>query len=493
MRIEADIRAGAAKSGHKSGRKLTYRIVVSAGAVFFALLLWFAAQNTGGFLLSGLGWQKASLLLGGSALVLVLAAAAAERMNRIVYLGLLLALAAALRYVWVVSMDTPPVSDFLDMHQAALQAAAGDYSFGTNAYFSRWIYQLGFAMAQAVMVKWFGPSLLALKLWNAALSTGTVLLVYGIGRTVLNEAAGRAAALCLAIYVPNIIMCSVLTNQHLSTFLFAAGLYAVLHWRLADWYSWALIGLLFGLGNIVRPLGGFYLAGLAVYAVVFLLLPWARRGRVLVLLRLAGVIVIYMLVQQFVSWAFIAGGITPYKLSNPEPYWKLVAGLNAETTGGWSWEDEQEVLRYPLGEARSEAELAIIRERMADKEALLELLGRKFVLMWGGEDAAPVWSLWGMEEPGLKMRLIALERVMYTLMAAFGLLGLLACLYRGAEEKGQALLILLLLGYALLHLAIEIQTRYRFDVMPLLLIPGAYGLSLAADGIKRLIRRRRET
>lgn len=473
-------RSGAAGSrgiNHRIGSWFS-RLVIAVGLVFLAAALLFACRNTTGFFTSG--WQATGIAVLAAVCFLAVGYMLAAYVNRLVFVVLLVGVAAGLRLWWILNVNTQPVSDFLDMQGAAVMAAKGDFSFGQGEYFTRWVYQLGFAMYEALIVKLFGEPIIYLKLFNVLFNTGTALLVYlTAARVFRQEACGRLAGLFYALYVPNIVMGSVLTNQHLSTFLFFAGLYLVVKRGLgtgSGWWAWPLIGLSFGLGNVMRPLGSFFLVGFLVYAVLFELLR-QRDGhaRLFATARIAGVIAVYFAVQQIVSYSFISAGITEHKLSNPEPYWKLVEGLNRQTTGGWSWEDTELVLKYELGEARNQAELAIVKERIADKRELVRLFGDKFKAMWGGEDTAVFWSLYQIEKPELKQPLTQMERIGYSVALGFGLIALLA-LIRGNRHPQHTLYLVLLLGYAAVHIVIEIQTRYRFDIMPALIILQSFGM-----------------
>jgi hypothetical protein len=55
-----------------------------------------------------------------------------------------------------------------------------------------------------------------------------------------------------------------------------------------------------------------------------------------------------------------------------------------------------------------------------------------------------------------------------------------------ARVPAAQLFLILLLGYAALHIVIEIQTRYRYDIMPCVFILQSYGIYVCYAGIARL-------
>ena len=87
----------------------------------------------------------------------------------------------------------------------------------------------------------FGESLRALKFLNILYSVGTVLVVYLTATKLFNEVSGRIAGLIFAFYIPSIVMCSVLTNQHLSTFIYFLALYFVIDRGFSKKYHWITI------------------------------------------------------------------------------------------------------------------------------------------------------------------------------------------------------------------------------------------------------------
>ncbi|MUT64480.1 glycosyltransferase family 39 protein [Paenibacillus sp. NEAU-GSW1] len=393
-------------------------------------------------------------------------------------IAIVLTSAFSVRLAWILWIDTPPASDFLFMYNAALSAAAGDFSFNNTEYFSAWVYQMGFTMYEALIISVFNDPMLVLKLVNVMLGTGAVGLVYAAAAAAFNKQSALIAALFCAFYVPNIMMSSVLSNQHLSMFFFMLGcLLAVKSWRNRS--AWLFIGLCFGLGQLFRPIGTIYLIALVIFVLLYELLPKLKikepRLWLATVSKLAGAVAIFYLLQMIVSASFMQAGYTEYPLSSREPYWKFVVGLNTETDGQWSLEDAKHVLNYKLGEERDQAELAIVKERLADKGAVAALFARKLYLFWGAKDDAAYWSLSEMNRPALNNTVVAIERATYIAMSVFGLFALLF-LFRERKVSAAALFLLLAIGYALIHLAIEIQARYRLDIMPAYIVLQSYGV-----------------
>jgi 4-amino-4-deoxy-L-arabinose transferase-like glycosyltransferase len=389
------------------------------------------------------------------------------------FILLLIIFGIGIRIWWIFYVKTTPVSDFALMYESAKQAVLGDFSFASTGYYLRWPYQLGFTFYEAFVIKLFGDHISVLKLFNILFSIGTSMIVYKLAKQGFNEFTGRAAAILYTFYIPNIIYSSVLTNQHLSTFLFFLGIYYLFVKGLSTKYSWIIIGLAVGVGNMIRPAGSFFLLGIGVFVLIYKILPLRKKESLNYFIKLVGIAVVYMLVQQLVSMSLIYNGITDKPLSNQDPYWKFTVGLNADADGGWNMADDSYVGQFELGEARDKAEISLIKERLQDKKKVAQLFKRKFVKFWTEGDASIYWSVGEMDRPNLQQYLGKLERLMYSVSCLF----LMATITLVRKQNDlSALLLILIGGYAAIHIMVEIQTRYRFDILPAVFILAGYGV-----------------
>lgn len=414
-------------------------------------------------------------------------------LNRRIFLLVLIVLGMGARLYWIFGNDAPPSSDFLFMYNAAREAAAGRFGFASSDYYVSFPYQLGFTMYEAGVIRLFGSHALpALQLIGAVFSMGTALILYYTGVRLFNETCGRIAAFIYAFYLPNILMCSVLTNQHISVFLFFLGCAMLLRRRGAV-MPWLLAGLTLGLGQLMRPIGIVYVAGIVLFAMLEVSKKlresrrrkaWRQAGMLLAMIGL------FFGVQWAANAALQSAGVMQQSLSGGDKYWKFMVGLNAETDGAWNAADAQYANQYPFGEARHRAELLRIKERLADKPELAALMGRKLVQMWGAADSSAFWSLDGTGHWQLERTLSRLERPQYVVLCAFALFAIVA-LWRAGMYRGPLLYILLLLIYAGAHLVVEIQTRYRLDLLPAVILLSSYGVWQTYAAFRRPAAKRR--
>ena len=138
---------------------------------------------------------------------------------------------------------------------------------------------------------------------------------------------------------------------------------------------------------------------------------------------------------------------------------------------------------------RNEKAKELIQERISDKREIVILLKNKFAYMWGDYDSSIDWSLNGLStSPELVDFLYKGERVTYILTLTFCFIGSLYILFWKPQLNSDYLLILIfLLGYAAAHLFIEVQTRYRFDLLPAFMILQGYGIYLVTSKLKSRI------
>ncbi|EMI9087326.1 MULTISPECIES: glycosyltransferase family 39 protein [Bacillus] len=398
-------------------------------------------------------------------------------------------LAFTLRLAWVLTVQTNVVQDFEQMYNGAVDAANNNFSFADKAYFTTWVYQLGFTMYQAGVIKLFGEGVLAIKLLNILYCTGITYFIYRIATHLFNEFSGRVAALIFATYIPNIMMTSVLTNQHLATFLFYGGFYLLVKKGISHSYAWIFVSILIAFGDIMRPIGIVILLALILFLLITHIIGDKKLNKKMVISKLIGMIGIYYIVHFIFSYTLIATGVTQYPLSSRDPYWKFVVGFNPETTGGFSFPDHKLVFQYPIGEERFEIEKQLIKERTADKGQLLLLFKDKFKIMWGDYDAAIYWGLEGHPRPELSRLLWTLEKLCYVSICIFACIASIKTI---KEQRNKTLLFfsLLILGYVGVHFFIEIQSRYRYFIIPTFMIIQGYGVYLITQYIKERFQRK---
>lgn len=399
----------------------------------------------------------------------------------------------ALALFFILWLDSQPVQDFATLYTAAGQLARGSHAYLDNVYFFNWAYQSAFTAYEALVIFLFGNSLLPLQLLNAVYLAGTNVLVYLIAKRFMPEKAAMTAGALYAIYPAPVFLAGVLTNQHLSVFLLYSAVYLLLNKELTPLRALGA-GTLIALGNAMRPIGVI----LMLAALLWLLFRAAHRVDWRCALHGAYVAVSYFAVGAALSGIIVAAGINPEGLGNNQPMWKFVVGLNQDSNGSWNRADYEAFLSLPTQEGH-EAMTEAVKERLSVGPAKLAGLGwRKSAVMWAGnedlywgfghldQDASAITFPVTLSWNSMQLLLGSLDKGIYLLVFGLALFGLLLRL-RSPERCGHSLgLVLLLCGYYAVHLIVEVQSRYRYFLMPCVFV-------LAGIAISRLLPERERT
>ena len=404
--------------------------------------------------------------LSARSLPLVLAAALAARClpGGMRYGGAaVFACALALRAAAVALLPAEPTSDFAFIYDAAQRFAAGDAGAFSGEYFALWGYQIPFALYEALVVS-LGGGEAALGALNALYGAVTALLVYLIARRFAGGGAALFAGLLYAAWPGALLLTPVLTNQCLSLCLMLLGAYlAFSGGRLRP----ALGGAAVALGDLVRPEGALIFC--AALAALVLSLLSRRDGRGRLLCSFACFAAGWAAAACAVSGAIALSGVAAQGIGNAAPEWKFVLGLDTATAGAYDGSMAY-ILSIPDAAERSAAAREAIRASLDACDSLPLFFAEKTALFYGRYE-----DIWLGVDSAAAMTLRRAERAFFLAAAALASAG---CLRRRAGPEESAARGALFAFFAA-YLFIEVQSRYRYFVIPFLAI-------LAASGAKRL-------
>lgn len=367
--------------------------------------------------------------------------------------------------ILVILVIKPPIeSDFLTMYEAAKLLRVGDLSYTNLDYFIKWGYQVGNVFYQAMLLKVFN-SIFFLKIVNCLALSGTTVLIYMTIKEIINEKSAKFASLLYAFYPHPVLLTTVLTNQHVPTFLFFLALYITIK---KDFFTskpilkYLLVGSLIGLGNIMRPEGIIFILTIAIY--LFCICYKSENFKPLIS-KILVLLISYLVISQGCSFAFKTFNISKNGLSNQDPLWKFVLGTNYESQGRYSEND----LVYL---ADTKKELTIIKDRtIKNPVQFTKLLAVKAKIFWTGNNL--YWSnnyletenitILSHEISGRKVNeyLNSLNEQIYLISFILALIGLFS-LIKNKYKKEINLFIILLSLYFIVYLFIEIMNRYTY-------------------------------
>lgn len=391
--------------------------------------------------------------------------------------------AVIVRLLWIISINTLPASDFKIMYEAALELAKGNYEEVLNSYYlNTWVYQLGFTGYLALILKLFNNSLFMVKLINVIIVSLIPVVIYFSSKKLVCEKAARIPAILYALYIGSIVNTSVLTNQHLATLLFYIAILLILS-NINRKFKWILVGMAIAIGQIIRPEGPIVLLAILLFLVFKDITNIKKVGKSL--LEFIGILSIVFIISKIVSLGFINAGITNYQLSNRDPLWKLVCGLNHDTKGTYSEEDWEYLDGFGgLGKQREKAEIELIKNRLTEYKRLPITFAYKYVVMWGGNDTSLQLSFTdNIDNSTLYNIVLKLEKIQYIVISVMFMIGIINIIKRKEGFGKNHIYLIIFLGYLLAHLLIEVQPRYRYFALPIFFIISSY--SLTGSKIKR--------
>ncbi|NLL05517.1 MAG: hypothetical protein GX270_06975 [Clostridiaceae bacterium] len=417
--------------------------------------------------------------------------------RRWTFLAGLVVLSITVRLIWIFTVNTQPVSDFSIQNYAANLILEGQYSVVKGIdYFNVWVYQLGFSVFCSFLYSIFGSNILVVKVFNVIFSSGIAVLIYLMAAKIFNEKAGRIASFLYAIYIQSIIFNSLLTNQIVSAFFIYLGILLIVY--KSGWFYYLISGISIAIGHIMRPEGSFALYIIAGVIVLYHVLNVSKKkgmfskssslsssDLIWVLSKIGVFILAFNLVIQLFSYSLKSMDITDYSFGNRNVYWKFVLGLNPSTNGGYSNEDVKILNEYPVGEELYRAEKDVIRERLSDRSELIKLMIRKFNIMWTHED-----STIGFISPGTKLTtkqmnyILELEKIQYAALLFCVCLTTFMAIKSKKEDMNLLILMMLISANFAVYLFVEIQTRYRYFIMPAFFVLSGYCMSTIIKSFK---------
>ncbi|MBN1458888.1 MAG: glycosyltransferase family 39 protein, partial [Armatimonadetes bacterium] len=399
----------------------------------------------------------------------------------------LVALAARLLHIWFLR-ESPLFShlliDSVSFDARAVDFLAGQWMPREGAFYQAPLYPFFLSMVYRI----FGHNLLAARIAQALLGSGTAVFVYLIGRRCCGRATGIVAGFMAALYAMAIHFDFEILRSSLVLFLGALSLHLLLlAAERGGAQRWAAAGLALGLGATARPT---ILVFIPLAAVWTLFRPGQTRkaaaiaAAVLIAASLVAPATVtavnYAGVGQFVPIS-MNGGLNFYLGNNsdyertvgmrPGTQWSL---LNREPgvdptvdPAGWS--------RYYYGRA-----FDYIR---SEPLGWVSLLFKKSVLFWNGHEIERNSSFSYIAERSL---FLAIPLVSYRWMAPLALVGLLLA-WRNRAHLG---LIALFFGAQMAAtVAFYVCTRHRLPAAPALYIFSAYGLVALTAEIRKNGRR----
>lgn len=393
-------------------------------------------------------------------------------------------LCLAVNLAWVLAVRIEPFSDYAEYWDVA-RALANGTEIPDAWYVAMYPHILGTASVLSLLVRLCGESVLAVSLFNVALTTGSCALVWLLGRALLSERGAFLAALLWALTPCKLMLNSLVFSEPLYTLLILLFLWLFLRleaglrsetWR-AALAGLIALGLLLAAIQLVRPIAPILLIALALW-IVLLRGGEAREPRLWCrwLAALLGMFLVYNAAGA--AWNGHVERVLDQEIASV-PWYNIYVGLNAETGGQYSNEDMDLLTSYlRQGQSADEAQRSMIphvRQRLREGLELRRLLPAKLFAFLGNDELGGY--TYRFTRPPLFVKLcMALCNTFYYGVYLAALAGLWRLLR--ARTLGAGLLLpLFFLGLTLAHMLVEVANRYHYSLIPLLIIFASLGLA----------------
>lgn len=393
-------------------------------------------------------------------------------------LGIMLAVFFVVATVWFLNVPKDQISDFGNFWTRAPGFLQGTKLYDTdNDYFSKYAYQSGYMAYVLLIIKIFGYHIFAIQILNVVYQTLILLVTYFLAIKIFNSVkVARLSVLFLMIDLDWFALNSQASNQYLGSLLYLVTFYLIMQDKL---WAYILSGITLTLGCLIRPIGPVIIAGIIVFAIIYLLFEngkfnYQKPAKILLSL------VIYLVLFALAGWGVKASGLNAYGLSNHDPEWKFVTGLNYQSNGTYSPDMERLIDANKTRAQMSKKEKAALREEinyLNTNKKWLSLFIHKTGGLWSQRTMATNFTSYNLNHSARTVAIVDyLAYLGSILLILFSWLGSIR-LFKMKFSNNLYLLILPLMAFAVVQLIIEVQGRYRIEFLPILSILASVGLS----------------
>lgn len=356
-----------------------------------------------------------------------------------------------LRLGVIVLVETPVISDFKLMYDAALEIVNGTDSYKSMSYFITWGYQMGHVLYEAFLLSIIN-SVFFLKIINCIITSLTVVFVYLISRKICSEISARISSILYSIFLFPLLLNSVLTNQFLPVLLILIAIYILLNINFKKKFiiSSVVVGILLGLSNIFRSETIVIVFSILLYfGFLFITKVDWKKLIISFLIIFMG----YYVVFNGTSLLLKVTGVSPSGLDILNSSWKFVVGFNYESNGMYT--DEDAALYSRDSEA---ADKEAIKRIMQFKKIPLHFL-KKTKVLWFNSDLS--WSISEDESYYKTLNIInQLWIILFNILAVCSAFKFIKLKF----NKEHVLVCLILLVYFGVYLLIEVMPRYAYSL-----------------------------
>ena len=379
-------------------------------------------------------------------------------------------LSMAMLIVWNHFIKAVPVSDYKVLWDGANQIVDGTFSsraIRKDDYFCFYNYQIAYAFYLSLLVRIFHGSLAAIRVVSMVVMALTNVVLYKTFRLFTSQ---RTAFCGAALFMgwPYLFMGSgILNNQHESMLFEALAVYMFLKYIDRGKVmpcKWIICAAFISIAVIMRPTA-------LVVMIAITLLPILKaflKNNKQYLISGGIVLVSYWVISNAINGIFLLSGLAPYGIKSNNLWFKLSLGLTGNGITKQNTTDAQHTnLYYDLKyygfnyDSYKEAAAAYIKK-------IIKSISFEFVLNKMVDFAGVVDNQFGFTgtnflktHPVIRNVLNAMGICIYFLSVVFA--SIRCMLWNIMDRDEISLPTLIFLGYFIVYLVFETQTRYRYE------------------------------
>lgn len=399
--------------------------------------------------------------------------------NVIVYIILV---SFIIRILWIVLIETRPVSDFAMMYDCSKDVFYGNFScFHDFNYFARFTHNTISVLYYSLFYNFNENPIFIVKLFNVIFSTLSIFIMYSIVKQLYGYKSALVSAILLSVFPPFIMYNSQMLSENMAMPFYLISIYFFIKYmKRVDKHSFIIFsGLALSVGNLFRMVGMVFLIAYIMYFLIY-------KGIKNSVKSVSIIITMFILPMYITSSLLLNNGITESHLWKPKETFltSVLKGTNLNSAGFWNEEDAKIPSKYNYDTTKvKEESIKIIKQRLFDSPisniAILyvsKLGGELGVSDFGAFDFTVMKSTETMSVKTLKyfqFTISFLINIIHLFLVYFGYVYL-------KKEKNLPdefnLFLISFGGFILLYLISEVQPRYSFIICWVLVIFAVGGL-----------------
>lgn len=171
------------------------------------------------------------------------------------------------------------IFDSLQYHSLAL-SIRDHFSFANDAFRTP-----GYPAFLAIIYTIFGAHPFAGIFVNIFLNLFSIILIYKIGELLFSERVGFIAAVLFTLDLHHTIFIYYILTETIYTTIFLAGLYYYIKGLKSNQLNYFfLVGIIYGISALVRPISQYYIAGIIVFTLLWYFKEWKKGLKFAVLI-----------------------------------------------------------------------------------------------------------------------------------------------------------------------------------------------------------------